>query len=178
MGLSVRQPVTCSVGVIIGMKLHYGQLKGKCSGCLGIHSEDSCSSLLLPILLFFPLLFFNQRYGFVVMEVWRSCWHSRQKMNFSPWPLIDSIQGLQLYPKTPVCCSFSHPLCLTSGVSGEAGRDRERERETERYRRKRTIEKEKRWWHFLNVFLIYLVLKQDTSKKLSIFGDTISMKPI
>lgn len=60
---SAHKPVTCSVGVIIGMKSCYGQLKGKCSDWLWgfLFYTLSGFSILLNSLRFFfspPQLFF------------------------------------------------------------------------------------------------------------------------
>lgn len=46
---TAHKPVTCSVGVIIGMKWRYGQLKGKCSDCE--------STPRIPVLHFVRVLF-------------------------------------------------------------------------------------------------------------------------
>lgn len=76
---TAHKPVTCSVGVIIGMKWRYGQLKGKCS--------DWESTPRIPVLHFVRVLLTHPSFSplapnLLILKAWQSCWHLCQKMIF------------------------------------------------------------------------------------------------
>lgn len=115
---TAHKPVTCSVGVIIGMKWRYGQLKGKCSDweatprspvlhfVRGLFTHPSFSPLPPNLFIFFLVLWI------CCHEAWQSCWHLCQKMIFFFHLALDWLHLPGVTPSENTILPLIYSSCL------------------------------------------------------------------